>query len=72
MTTPEKRFKILYVLLMQLNQVTDGEYSKLLDHLDELAIELDNDNPQAETALTYYEDNILSILSYGQPTAELN
>ncbi len=71
-TTPEKRFKMLALLLMEINIAHDGKFSPLLDKLDELAEKIDENHPQALEALCYYEDNVLSILSEGMEVKELN
>jgi len=57
-TTTEKRFKILYTLMIELNVATDGEFSPLMDKLDELAYHIETKHPKALEGLCYYEDNI--------------
>ena len=69
-TTPDKRFKLLSLLVVEMSKNNDVDV--LLDKLEELAFEMDNGNKKAIEALTYYEDNILAILSEGKTVAELN
>lgn len=71
-TTTEKRFKILYTLMIELNVESDGKFCDLMDRLDELAHHIETKHPKALEGLCYYEDNILAILSEGKTVAELN
>jgi len=52
----KKRFKILFHLAIRLKN------KNFLDKLRELSERIDNEDSQAEEALTYYEDEILKIL----------
>lgn len=52
--TLEKRYKILCLLCLQLD-VWDKQ-------MDELADQLDSNNPEALTALSFYEDEIIKFL----------
>ncbi len=54
MQTIENRFKILFRLTSQL-----GVMEK---QMDELALQIDAGNPQAEEALTHFENEILKAL----------
>lgn len=71
-TTLQKRFKILYLLVRNLYVETGNDLGGLLCKLDELAGQIEIGHPLAAEALTYYEDNILSILSTGMEVKELN
>ena len=53
-TSIEKRFKILFLLTLQLGV--------LEDKMAELADKIDEGNPMALEALTYYEDKIIETL----------
>ncbi len=50
----KKRFKILCLLCLQLNVLSE--------QMEDLAFAIDENNPQAETALNYYEDKVIEIL----------
>lgn len=54
MQTTENRFKILFHLTTRLGI--------LEPQMEQLAAKLDNDDPQTDEALTYYENEILRIL----------
>jgi hypothetical protein len=53
-TSIEKRFKILFLLTLQLEV--------LEDKMAELADKIDEGHPMALEALTYYEDKIIETL----------
>ena len=63
----EKRFKILF-LLAQYSECTES----FLDKLEELGNKIDSKNPQAEEALSYYEDKIIDILEEKLETPSKN
>jgi hypothetical protein len=71
MTTLQKRLKIIYLLVLELYQ-GQKDLHIVLYRLEELADRIDENHPQAEKALCFYEDNIISILSEGKTVAELN
>ncbi len=50
-----KRFKLLYFLCQELGGV-------LSNQLEELSKRIDSKDPQAEEALTYFEDQVINIL----------
>ena len=50
-----KRFKLLYFLCRELGGVLDNS-------LEELSKRIDANDPQAEEALTYFEDQVINIL----------
>ena len=52
--TLENRYKILFFLTVELNVLSE--------QMDELAIQISNKNPQAEEALTHFENEIIKIL----------
>ena len=53
-----KRFKILY-FLMQEAGLLKGEKEK---QIEELANRIDEEDPQAEEALSFYEDQVINAL----------
>ena len=55
-TTLEKRYKILFLLVAQLQS------EHLMNKMMELAIQIDEGHPKAEEAICYYEDGIIQIL----------
>lgn len=71
--TIQKRFKILFTLIFEMarNSNTD-KLLPLLNRLGELSKSIEEKHPQATEALTYYEDNVLSILLTGMEVKELN
>lgn len=71
-TTPEKRFKILGLLVVELAKNNPERLTPLLDKLEEVSIAMDEGHPKALEALAYYEDNVLAILSTGNTVSELN
>lgn len=71
-TTPEKRFKILGMLVLEVSKNNPEKLTPLLDKLEEVSIKMDEGHPKAIEALCYYEDNILAILSTGMEVKELN
>ena len=50
-----RRFKLLYFLYQELGDV-------LSESLEELANRIDDNDPQAEEALTYFENQVINIL----------
>jgi hypothetical protein len=55
-----KRFWLLYFAALGIG------VDQFIDKLDELAEQIDQKNPQAEEALTFYEDNFLKIVLNGE------
>lgn len=59
-TTIEKRFKILALLVLYL---PGDNLAGLMDKIEDLGNKIDQKHPQAAQALSWYEDNIIRILS---------
>ena len=55
-TPIERRYKMLSLLVAQLQS------EHLMGKMIELALMLDEEHPQAEEALTYYENSLIEIL----------
>ena len=72
-STPKKRFKMLFTLVLEVaSNDSSDKFLPLMDRLEELGKNMDEGHPQAMEALTYYEDNVLAILSTGMEVKELN